>query len=327
MYNPLKYFKNRKVGLALGSGGARGLAHIAVLEYLESMEIPIDMIAGSSIGAVVGGVYACGSLPRFKAELLALGRKKMFSMLDPVFPRAGLLEGVKFIEFLSKFIPRDIKIEDLPFPLAVTATDLMSGRSIVFRSGNLLDSIRASVSIPGVLIPVKYRPTFLVDGGVANPLPINVLKMMGAGLRIAVNLHPDVMEKRWNSYVAHGTGNSEIVLDSREISFQQQKIPVVETINTASWLRSLEKRIGFGREIPSAVPPSIFEVILQSIDIMEYVNTRLLLKSGSPHVLIEPRLNNTGTLDFTDASKIILEGLRASAEQRPHLKRKIKAWI
>ena len=190
MSNPLKFFGNRTVGLALGSGGAKGLSHIAVVEYLRSMEIPIHMIAGSSIGAVVGAIYCVGALDRFKQDILKLTLREMLKYMDPVVPRSGLIEGKGFVKFLERYVPPAALLEELEVPLAVVATDYATGAPVVFRSGNVLEALRASVSIPGVLVPVRYRDTLLVDGGVSIPLPISVVRGMGAGLTIAVNLHP-----------------------------------------------------------------------------------------------------------------------------------------
>ncbi len=327
MKNPLSIFRNRKVGLALGSGGAKGLSHIAVFEYLAGLGIPVDMIAGSSIGAVVGAVYCCGKLETFRHDMLSFTKKELLSMFDLTMPRSGLLKGNDFTEFMKRYIPADTKIEDFHIPLAIVATDFYSGRGIVFRKGNVLEALRASVSIPGVFVPVAYNDTFLVDGGVANPLPVDVVKRSGAGFTIAVNLHPGIKTSRVKRYVQSGAEKIGITAFSEELpEIDARKgvtIPVEKKHN--GWMKNLDQWISARNE--KVIYPSIFEVLSQSIDIMGYANTVNMLKHYRPTVLIEPALLNTGTLDFTDAYSIMTEGFRACADKKSELTRKIKFWI
>jgi len=328
MKNPLSIFRNRKVGLALGSGGAKGLSHIAVFEYLAGIGIPVDMIAGSSIGAVVGSVYCCGTLDKFRHDMLSFTRKELLTVFDLAVPRSGLLKGNDFIEFMKRYIPADVKIEDFDIPLAIVATDFYSGKGIVFRKGNVLEAVRASVSIPGVFIPVAYNDTFLVDGGVANPLPVDVLRRLGAGFTIAVNLHPGIKTSRMKKLVKSGAEKIGIDVLREEIPEVDDRKGVIipDEKKHNGWMKNLEHWISSKKNDKSAYP-SIFEVLSQSIDIMGYANTVNMLKHYKPTVLIEPDLLTTGTLDFTDAYRIITEGLRACADKKSELTRKIKFWI
>lgn len=324
MLNPLKYFGNRKVGLALGSGGAKGLSHIAVIEYLESMGIPIDMIAGSSIGAIVGALYASGTMAKFKHDMLGFTIRDLLKYMDPVMPRSGLIEGKGFVRFMERYIPRNAAIEDLNIPLAVLATDYISGESVVIRSGNLLQALRASVSIPGVLVPIRHGKSLLIDGGVANPLPVNIVRSMGAGLTIAVNLHPRLKKRGLRHYVdtpveadATGAGHA----GSAQNQEKKALLPGV------GWIKTIEQWLKPGDKKKEKSMPNVFEVIAGSVDIMEYVNTALLLKYNSPTVLIEPDVTDVETLDFADAKRIIDEGRRACALAHKTLVRKIAAWV
>ncbi len=328
MFNPLKYFRNRKVGLILGSGGSKGVAHVAVIDYLNSMGIPIDMIAGSSIGAVVGALYCTGVLRQFKEDLLRRGTREMYSLVDPVFPRSGLIQGQRFIDFLGEYIPADTLIEDLPLPLGIVATDYTNGKAVVFRSGNLLEAVRASISIPGVFVPVKYRGTYLLDGGVSSPLPVNVAKQMGAGLTVAVNLHPRLHKSPMKSYLRDHVDRGGIAIDSRDIELEpEKKIPDDGALKEGNWLKSIEAWLGIKHGAHEEKPPTIFETISQAIDIMEFVNTALMLKFYRPSVLIEPNLVDVGTLDFSDISHLISEGYLASNRVRGQLLRRVKAWV
>lgn len=323
MISFLNIFRKKKVGLVLGSGGSKGIAHIAVIEYLEALEIPISMISGSSIGALVAAVYASGSLKSLKNDILKMDRKQVRSYFDPVFPSAGLIEGKKLKAFLAKYISPEAKIEDLPIPIAVVATDLFSGEAVVLRSGSVIDAVRASVSIPGVFVPVKYGDSILVDGGVANPLPINIVQAMGADLSIAVNLHPKIHSERLKKIIKKG---STFELDPNSLS--DTAVPGNEEKNIGlSLLKSAEKWLWRGRNEKLDALPNILEVIMQSIDIMGYVNTMMMLKYARPTVLIEPDLVNLSTLDFSQASRALTEGHAATWKMKRAILRRIKRRI
>lgn len=327
MFNPLKYFRNRRVGLALGSGGSKGVAHIAVIEYLRNMGIPIHMIAGSSIGAVVGALYATGNLEKFKEDLLRKTKRDFYGLVDPVFPRSGLVQGRGFINYLAEYIPAGTNIEDLSIPLGVVATDFSNGKSVVFRSGNLLEALRASISIPGVLVPVRYEGTWLLDGGVANPLPVNVVKNMGAGITIAVNLHPRLNKPAMMSYLRDSVDRGGVVVDSGGIINEGDGELKTDSAGQAGWLKSVEQWLGLNKKQKESPLPNIVETITQAIDIMEFVNTALVLEFYKPSVLIEPNLVDVSSLDFSDVSRLLTEGYHACTRARKALVRNVKIWV
>jgi len=186
----------RKVGLALGSGAARGLAHIGVLEVLQKEGIPIDMIAGTSAGAAVGAIYAQGKdASMIKSLALDLSWKRLASVVDLALPRTGFIKGRKIKDLLALFIGDDIKFSDLKIPLACVATDIMTGEEVVISHGSVLEGIRASISIPAIFTLVKWKGRYLVDGGLVNPVPVSVLRQMGADFIIAVNVIPTVRDR------------------------------------------------------------------------------------------------------------------------------------
>ncbi len=188
--------KKIKVGLALGGGAARGLAHIGVLEVLEREKIPIDMIAGTSFGGLVGAFFARGkdcSVMREMAEKINL--MKMLSLADLTLPRSGLFGGKAVINMLQKMMGNDVKFDELPIPLALVATDIVTGEEVVIDQGSVLEGVRASISIPGIFTVAKWHDRYLVDGGLVNPVPVSVLKDMGADFTIAVNVMPDVGDR------------------------------------------------------------------------------------------------------------------------------------
>lgn len=329
MFNPFKYFRNRSVGLVLGSGGAKGLAHISVIEYLQSMNIPIDMIAGSSIGAVVGSLYCYGKLNEFKEDMLAFSRKQLLSVFDITLPRSGLIKGNGFIDFMEKYIPIDAKIEDLKIPIAIVATDYSTGDPVVFKSGSILEALRASISIPGIFVPVLYNDTFLLDGGVARPLPIDIVKDMGAGIVIAVNLHPVEKKKTFKDMVIiskEDSGKSE-KSDKIKIVKYGEKILIPVEKKIIGWYSSVEQWLASGRSKNSVNFPSIFEILFQSVDIMSDINTEKTLRYHKPAVIIEPMLPDVGTLDFTMSSKIITEGYYACSREKKNIIKRVKRWL
>jgi len=178
------------VGLALGSGAARGLAHIGVLKALEKAKIPIDFLAGSSIGALVGAFYAAGmSVEMMEKLALAFDRKQW---IDPVLPRSGLIKGYRIHEMI-RLLTKNQQFADLKIPLAVVATDLRLGERVVFTEGNVADAVRASISVPGIFEPVRIGERILVDGGVTDRVPVSVLREMGAEKIIAVDVGSDVL--------------------------------------------------------------------------------------------------------------------------------------
>ena len=179
------------VGLALGSGAARGLAHIGVLEVLEREGIPIDMIAGTSAGAVVGAMYAQGKDTNLIKKLaLDLGWKRLAPLADLALPKTGFIEGKKIKEQL-KLIIGDVKFSDLNIPFACVATDVMTGEEVIINQGSVLEGVRASISIPVIFTVANWKGKYLVDGGLVNPVPVSVLKNMGADFIIAVNVIPN----------------------------------------------------------------------------------------------------------------------------------------
>jgi len=180
----------KKIGLALGGGAARGLAHIGVLGVLEKEGIPVDMIAGTSVGAAVGALYAQGkSAARIKEVALNIGWRRLVSLIDLALPKSGFIEGAK-IKNLLKSIMGDISFSELKIPLSCVATDIGSGEEVVISDGPVLEAVRASISIPVIFTAVRWRDRYLVDGGLVNPVPVSTVRKMGADLVIAVNVIP-----------------------------------------------------------------------------------------------------------------------------------------
>ena len=188
--------KNKiKIGLALGGGLARGIAHIGVLEVLEREGIHIDIIAGTSIGSAVGALYAKEKKAALvKAQAKSLDWKRVAALVDPVFSAGGLLGGRRIMNLLRRFIG-DVKFRDLEIPLACVATDLISGDEVILNKGSVIEAVRASISIPVIFSVVRKDGRFLIDGGLVNQVPISVAKKMGADFIIAVDISPTKTER------------------------------------------------------------------------------------------------------------------------------------
>jgi NTE family protein len=188
--------RRKKVGLALSGGAARGLAHVGVLDVLHKEGIPIDMIAGTSAGAVMGAIYAVRrDTSSMVAQALEPGWKKIAPLVDPSFPRTGLLKGRKIRSLLAGFMGGDFDFSELKIPFCCVATDIDTGEEIVIDRGPVLDALRATISVPGIFTLVEQKGRYLVDGGLTTPVPVNVVKKMGADFIIAVNVNADVSDR------------------------------------------------------------------------------------------------------------------------------------
>jgi len=181
----------QKISLVLSGGGARGIAHIGVIEELEKQGYEITSLCGTSMGALVGGIYALGKLDEFKAWLYTLDKIKVIKLIDFSFTSQGLIKGDKVIKTLKEFIP-DKNIEKLPLLYAAVAVDLLKKEEVVFTKGSIFEAIRASISIPTVFTPVSMGSTLLVDGGILNNIPVNHARRCEGDLLIAVNVNADI---------------------------------------------------------------------------------------------------------------------------------------
>jgi NTE family protein len=185
----------KKVGLALGGGYARGLAHIGVIELLEREGIPIDLVAGTSIGALVGALYThTQDISVIKKQAKQIDIAGVTALVDLTLPRSGIIAGKRVTGFLHRMLG-DTQFEDLKLPLSCVATDIISGDEIVINEGSVLEAVRASISIPVIFSVVQKQGHFLVDGGLVNPVPVSVARAMGADFVIAVDVTPDKTER------------------------------------------------------------------------------------------------------------------------------------
>lgn len=281
-----------RIGLALGSGSARGLAHIGVLRALKEAHITVDMVAGTSMGAVIGAVFASGKIDGLTAKLLDLDWQSIVALLDPVFPRSGLIDGQKIAEFVRAHVP-SARIEDLLMPFAAVSTDITNGEQVVATAGDLTEAVRASIAVPGIITPLRSNGRILVDGGLVNPVPVSVARAMGADLVIAVDLNHDIVTGRLSHPAAHGNGNGHEPIMARLLeSLQAINSPVLAQFE--AWLH----------KAPLEPLPGIFEVLLASLYIMQARVTEADLRQTPPDLLIQPPLGAVRFMEFNRAEEI-----------------------
>lgn len=286
--------QSRTVSLVLGSGGARGLAHIGVMQWLTENGYTIRSIAGSSMGALVGGIFASGRLASFAEWVLALERMEVLRLLDPSFGRAGLFKGDRVIGLLRELIG-DAEIKDLPVSFTAVAMDLESGKEIWLRNGKLFDAIRASIAIPLLFTPVQLGELTLVDGGLVNPVPIAPTLNDRTDLTIAVNVGGRY-EARPSSTASAPT--SAPIVD--EGGYRQRIHAFIESITPP-------------RDAPASAR-SMVDIGLLSMEAMENTIARLKLAAYSPDVTIEIPRNACRIHEFWRAEEMIALGREKTAK-------------
>ncbi len=318
--------KGLKFGLALGSGSARGMAHIGVIQVLEAYHIPIDMIAGTSIGSVVGSVYATGaSVEQMKEAALSMKQRGPFAIFDPTLPRSGLISGNRAEEILNKIALKDKTFDDLKIPFTAVATDIETGAKVILNQGSVIKAVRASISIPGIFTPVKYQDYYLVDGGVVDPVPVDVVQKMGADIIIAVSL------AKINPYttvlmIDKETGHLKEVENLEDLKINKEENPKFKDTEKITSLVDKEKGIlkQTIEQVKSKLEgPNIFEIINQSIDIMEAKITDQCLE-GADVVIVPFGIKEINLFDFDKAEMLIKGGIMATMINIPEIKRAIK---
>ena len=283
--------KKRTVSLVLGSGGARGLAHIGVIHWLEENGYEIQAISGSSMGALIGGLYAAGKLDNYTRWVRALRQRDVIRLLDISFTGAGLFSGERIMHTLKDLLG-DANIEDLPIAFTAVATDLDAGREVWFQKGSLFEAIRASISIPTVFTPIYYKGHLLVDGGLINPVPIAPTVSDVTDFTIAVSLSGKFRELRKESVPQVKTDNKS------QISYQ---------VAISRFIENLQERFLINKKAEEQTQRevSMFEVTHRSFEAMQNTLARFKLASYNPDFLIEIPANACNLFDFHRANEMI----------------------
>lgn len=299
----------KTVGLVLGSGASRGWAHIGVIEALEAAKIPIDFIAGCSVGAYIGAIYASGSLGSLKKFLLRMDGKKIFSYFDVVFPRSGLLNGSRRVQELFSMHTDVQTFAELNIPLLMVATDLERGEKVVIQSGNIIEALRATMSYPGLFAPVQVKGRWLVDGGLVDPVPVGVAQAMGAEVVIAVDLNSRIVSRARRSDTHCGTTKQTKLLDTVPAVGADSRSELMKKM--ADFYENAENKLKnktsglLGRD---ATAPDIIETVMTSVGIMQERITRINLAVDRPNILIQPRLGELKMMNFDQVAHAIEEG-------------------
>jgi NTE family protein len=282
--------KNKTVSLVLSSGGARGLAHVGVIEELERRGYAIGEIAGCSAGALVGGMYAAGKLPEFKDWICNLDRVDVFSLMDFTFSSRGFIKGEKVYQALKKVVP-DQNIENLPIRFSCNAVDVNSGKEHVFTQGSLYKAIRASGSIPSVFLPAQIDKRNFIDGGVLNPVPISLISDPHRTLIVVVNT---------NSLAEH------FLPPAHKKSIQKKSMTM------PGWLMDYQNKMKqyFPEEIKKVQQRrySAMELVTRSFDLLQDRYCQLLLENYKVEVEIKVASIQAGTLEFHRAAELIEVG-------------------
>ena len=270
----------KDVALVLSSGGARGLAHIGAIEELEAQGYNITSIAGCSMGALIGGVYAAGKLEEFRNWMKTVDRKKMLELTDFSLSLNHIVKGSRIIEAIMEFVP-DMPIEHLPIPYCAVATDLKAGQEVVFRKGSLFDAIRASISLPSFYEPVHRDGMILIDGGVTNPIPMNRVERHEGDILIGIDVSG-------HDYAAQSQLQEELA-EKRKHS------------------RSLSQQI-LNKLIPDNLEFNYYTMLSRVSSLMIRQNSILMAQLSKPDVLVDIQMSRYGGFDYDKSEKIIAIG-------------------
>ena len=276
----------KDVALVLSSGGAKGLAHIGAIEEIEEQGYRITSIAGCSMGALIGGVYAAGKLKEFREWMKTVNRKKMLELTDFSLSLNHIAKGSRVIEAIRKFVP-DVLIEDLPIPYCAVATDVKAGREVVFSKGSLFEAIRASISIPSFYEPVHRDGMILIDGGVTNPIPMNRVVRHKGDILIGVDVSGHDYEKQWK--IQH------------------------EMAEKRKQSKSLSKQI-LNKLTPDNLDFNYYTILTRVSSLMIRQNSILMAQLMKPDILVDIKMSRYGIFDFDKSEKLVAIGRRKTQQ-------------
>ena len=270
----------KDVALVLSSGGARGLAHIGAIEELESQGYRITSIAGCSMGALIGGVYAAGKLPEFREWMKTVDKKKMLELTDFSLSLNHIVKGTRIIKAIMEFVP-DVLIEDLPIPYCAVATDWISGHEVVIDKGSLFEAIRASISLPSFYEPVRRDGMILIDGGVVNPIPMNRVKRHDGDLLVGVDVSGHDYKAQWEK-------------QQRQTEIQKHD-------------KSLKAKL-LDMITPDNIEFNYYTLLSRTSSIMIRQNSILMAQLTKPDILIDIQMSRYGGFDYDKSERLIAIG-------------------
>lgn len=270
----------KDVALVLSSGGARGLAHIGAIEELEAQGYRITSIAGCSMGALIGGVYAAGKLPEFREWMKTVDKKKMLELTDFSLSLNHIVKGTRIIKAIMEFVP-DVLIEDLPIPYCAVATDWISGHEVVIDKGSLFEAIRASISLPSFYEPVRRDGMILIDGGVVNPIPMNRVKRHDGDLLVGVDVSGHDYKAQWEK-------------QQRQTEIQKHD-------------KSLKAKL-LDMITPDNIEFNYYTLLSRTSSIMIRQNSILMAQLTKPDILIDIQMSRYGGFDYDKSERLIAIG-------------------
>ncbi|MBT9183393.1 MULTISPECIES: patatin-like phospholipase RssA [Pectobacterium] len=295
--------QRKKIGIALGSGAAKGWAHIGVFNALTELGIDVDVVAGCSIGALVGAAYATNNLPSMDRWVRGFGYWDVIRLMDLSWQRGSLLRGDRVFNSV-KHLLHTTQIEDCAIKYGVVTTNLSTGRELWLTEGDLHQAMRASCSMPGLLSPVRFNDYWLVDGAVVNPVPVSLARAMGADIVIAVDLQHDASLNHQDLLSIKPTA-SEVDID----------------IDNApqDWRSRIRERLLRGRRQQAESSPTAMEIMSTSIQILENRLKMMRMAGDPPDILLQPNCPQIATLDFHRAQEAIEAGYKAVEKRRDEL--------
>ncbi|MBV1869883.1 MAG: patatin-like phospholipase RssA [Gammaproteobacteria bacterium] len=307
-HSPTPHRKAR-IGLALGSGSARGWSHIGVIQALEKAGIHCDIVCGCSIGAIVAAAYANDRLHHLEEGVRKLDNWNMLQFFELNLNTRGFIHSERLNDFFEQYVcATDLLIENLEKPFGTVATELKTGREVWFKSGSLLDAIWSSFALPGLFSPVKHQGKWLVDGGLVNPVPVSLCRALGADIVIAVNLNGDLVGHR-NQLQPTYSGEAPPVVDEDQ--------DIIDSIT--SIIRKKSISLFTSDEGDSRAPPSLIETMAASINITQDHITRSRMAGNPPDIMLCPRLSQIGLLEIDRGDEAITEGKRCVERLLPEI--------
>lgn len=322
--------KNKNVALVLSSGGPRGFAYIGAIEALEKHGYTITSVAGTSMGSLVGGIYAAGKLPEFKEWLYSLDAWEVFSLMDLSIGKNHFVKGDKVIDAIMQIVP-NVNIEDLKIPYSAVATDLYTGREVVFDRGPLFAAIRASISIPSLFRPVKYGLTTLIDGAISNCLPLNRVHRTEGDLLVAFDVN-DVNEEEIN-LILRREHEAKLIDRQFELEVHEELLDVIHDFKNDTDMslikrlkhagsRSMEVlkgvfnyRRAFNEDDSLEYGENYYDLLDRTFSLMNHKNTELMLELCKPDILVKMPFDSYGEIsDYAKAREISDRGYQLMCE-------------
>ena len=290
--------EHKSLGIALGAGAARGISHLGVLRSLLNQKIEPNIIAGSSIGALVGACYAAGKFEQIEDWFKSLNLKRLVAFLDPkLTSRGGLADGAQFVTYMKDTFG-DICFEDLDKKLTLVATDMKSGREMWLESGSVWEAVRASMAYPGIISPVSWEQRYLLDGGLVNPVPVIACRAKGAERVIAVNLNNELLGSKRKPQKPSSDKSGEIIEQGLIGKFSDK---ILEKVNPLIGNNEKEK-----------MPYNTVDVLSFALNIMQDKITKSRLAGEPPDVMLSPRLGHIGMFEVDKFDEIYKEGERVT---------------